>query len=57
MPAISEDQIRQYAHQLWEREGQPEGRADDLWHQAKAELESDEPGNEAISEAPKSMPE
>jgi len=57
MPAISEDQIRQYAHQLWEREGQPEGRADVLWHQAKAELESDEPGNEAISEAPKPMPE
>jgi hypothetical protein len=25
------------------------------WHQAKAELESDEPGNEAISEAPKPM--
>jgi hypothetical protein len=57
MPTTSEDQIRQYAHQLWEREGQPDGRADDFWHQAKAELESDEPGNEAISEAPKPMPE
>ncbi|WP_457489136.1 DUF2934 domain-containing protein [Tardiphaga sp. P5_C10] len=46
MPRYSEEQIREYAHKLWEREGRPEGKADDFWHQAKSELESDAPGDE-----------
>lgn len=33
------------------------GRADEFWHQAKAELESDEPGNEPNPDNPKPMPE
>jgi len=53
MPKYSEEQIREYAHKLWEREGRPEGKADDFWQQAKTELESDEPGEED----PKPMPE
>jgi hypothetical protein len=46
MPEASEEKIREYAHKLWEKAGKPEGRADDFWHQAKSELESDEPGDE-----------
>jgi len=53
MPRYSEEQIREYAHKLWEREGRPEGKADDFWHQARSELESDAPGDED----PKPMPE
>jgi hypothetical protein len=53
MPRYSEEEIREYAHKLWEREGRPEGKADDFWHQAKSELESDAPGDED----PKPMPE
>lgn len=57
MPKYSEDQIREYAHKLWESEGKPDGRADEFWHQAKTELESDEPGDEITPETPKPMPE
>jgi hypothetical protein len=37
----NEDQIRNYAHQLWEKAGRPEGRDDEFWHAAKAELDAD----------------
>jgi hypothetical protein len=57
MSEFSDDQIRQHAHQLWEKHGKPEGKADEFWHQAKAELESDEPGNEPNPDNPKPMPE
>lgn len=57
MPRYSEDQVREYAHKLWDQQGRPEGRADEFWHQAKAELESDEPGNEPDTDNPKPMPE
>lgn len=55
MPEYSEDQIREYAHKLWVKQGKPEGRADEFWHQAKTELESDEPGNEPNPDNPKPM--
>jgi hypothetical protein len=60
MPKYSEEQIREYAHKLWEREGRPEGKAEEFWQQAKSELESDAPGDEDPSpdgEDPKPMPE
>ena len=38
MPHFSEDEIRQRAFQLWEQEGRPDGRAEDHWHAAEAEL-------------------
>ena len=41
MPKYSEEQIRKYAHQLWEKEGKPEGKADEFWHQAEIELDAD----------------
>ncbi|WPO41294.1 DUF2934 domain-containing protein [Tardiphaga sp. 42S5] len=51
VPEYSEEQIRKYAHQLWERDGKPEGKADDFWHRAKSELETPNPDD------PKPMPE
>jgi len=33
-----EDRIRRRAHQIWEREGRPEGRHDDHWTLAKEEI-------------------
>lgn len=57
MPKYSDDQIREYAHGLWERAGRPEGQHEEIWHQAKAEIEADEPGDEAPPETPSPMPE
>lgn len=34
----SEDQIRNCAHQLWEKAGKPSGRDAEFWHAAEAEL-------------------
>jgi Protein of unknown function (DUF2934) len=34
----SEEQIRNYAHQLWEEAGRPEGRDAEFWHAAEVEL-------------------
>ena len=31
---VSEDKIRQIAHQLWVESGQPEGQAEDHWFKA-----------------------
>jgi hypothetical protein len=53
MPVYSEEQIRKYAHQLWEKADRPEGKSDDFWHQAKSEMEADVPGDED----PKPLPE
>jgi len=53
MSNISEQQIREHAHRLWEQDGSPEGRADAYWHQAKTELESDE----QAPDTPAPMPE
>lgn len=36
-----ERQIRDRAYQLWEREGRPEGRADDYWHRARELIEAE----------------
>lgn len=55
MPNVTDAQIREHAHKLWEREGKPDGRSDEFWHQAKSELEDDEPGKE--SQTPQPMPE
>jgi hypothetical protein len=33
-----EEKIRRLAYELWEREGSPEGRAEDFWEQAKLRL-------------------
>ncbi|TPI10967.1 DUF2934 domain-containing protein [Mesorhizobium sp. B4-1-3] len=40
-----EERIRQRAHEIWEREGRPEGRQQEHWDQAVQEIESE--GSEA----------
>jgi hypothetical protein len=34
----NEEQIRSHAHMLWEKAGRPDGRDDEFWHAAEAEL-------------------
>jgi hypothetical protein len=41
MAKYSEEEIRNYAHRLWEKEGKPEGRSDELWRQAEIELDAE----------------
>jgi hypothetical protein len=36
---IDEDEIRRRAYRLWEAEGRPEGRWDEHWRRARAEIE------------------
>lgn len=36
-----EEKIRQRAHEIWEREGRPDGSHDLHWHQAVEELEAE----------------
>ncbi|MCK1422478.1 DUF2934 domain-containing protein [Bradyrhizobium sp. 182] len=36
-----EHRIRERAHHLWELEGRQEGRADEYWHRAIEQLQSD----------------
>ena len=39
--------VRQRAYEIWERKGRPEGRDDEHWHEAEAELAAaGERGNE-----------
>ncbi|MGQ9368496.1 DUF2934 domain-containing protein [Azospirillum sp. A39] len=46
------DRIRQRAHEIWEREGNPHGRHDEHWAQAEAEIAAeDAAGNTAPAEA------
>ena len=37
----TEEQIRNYAHQLWEKAGKPEGRDIEFWHAAEVELNAE----------------
>ncbi|MGA7673806.1 MAG: DUF2934 domain-containing protein [Rhizomicrobium sp.] len=37
----SEEKIRVRSYLIWEREGRPEGKADEHWLRAKAELEAE----------------
>lgn len=51
MTDYSDEQIRERAHQLWEQDGKPDGKADDYWHRARQELEQPE------ADTPQPMPE
>jgi Protein of unknown function (DUF2934) len=52
MSKYPDEQVRNYAHQLWEKAGSPEGRADEFWRQAELELdaegETDQPNETTI---------
>ena len=53
MDKPSEEQIRQRAHEIWERHHRPDGRDDEFWHRAEKELqEGDE--SASIAENPES---
>jgi hypothetical protein len=48
---LSDEEIRQRAFMLWERDGRPDGRSVDYWLQAARELEDGvEPPSPPISE-------
>lgn len=42
MTKPSEEEIRKRAHQLWEKNGKPEGREDEFWHLAEQELRNED---------------
>lgn len=46
MAKYSEEQIRDYAHQLWEKAGRPEGRSEEFWRQAQIELDAESETND-----------
>jgi hypothetical protein len=55
MAKPTEEQIRQRAHEIWERHHRPDGREDEFWHQAEKELqEGDDPKNTAHHPEPTS---
>jgi hypothetical protein len=53
MAADRHERIRQRAYELWEQEGRPEGRAEEYWRRAEAEVPAEggtadmNPGDEA----------
>lgn len=46
----TEEQIRNYAHLLWDRAGRPQGRADEFWHAAEVELNAESESPDAPTE-------
>ncbi|WKA26370.1 DUF2934 domain-containing protein [Bradyrhizobium roseum] len=40
----TEQEIGEFAHQLWENAGKPEGRVDEFWNAAEIELNNKKPG-------------
>jgi hypothetical protein len=47
----TEQQIRDYAHLLWEKAGKPEGRDAEFWHAAEVELNAESESPDAPTEA------
>lgn len=39
---MDEERIRRRAHEIWEREGRPQGRENEHWNQARLELADEE---------------
>jgi len=39
-PAVSEEDIRQRAYELWEANGRVDGSEDEYWHQAREQLQA-----------------
>jgi hypothetical protein len=46
----SEEQIRNYAHQLWEKAGKPDGRDAEFWHAAETELSAEDENPDAANQ-------
>jgi hypothetical protein len=49
MEVEREDEVRARAHAIWEREGRPEGGAEQHWAQAEEELRADGDGRAEAS--------
>ena len=45
-----EEAVRRRAYELWEHAGRPEGRSDEFWHAARAELGAKDGLEEKIDE-------
>lgn len=53
----SEEQIRNYAYQLWEKAGWPEGREAEFWNAAQAELNAEDENPDAAAQPnPRTIP-
>jgi hypothetical protein len=46
----TEEQIRNYAHLLWEKAGRPEGKDIEFWPAAEVELNSESDSPDATTE-------
>ena len=49
-----EEKIRVRAYELWEKDGSPEGRADEYWEQAQAQIDEEESAADESETDPKS---
>jgi hypothetical protein len=52
-----EDRIRKRAHQIWDREGRPEGRAEDHWKLASEEIAIEDNYKDTLRPNPAGGPE
>ncbi|RKE37183.1 hypothetical protein B0G76_3419 [Paraburkholderia sp. BL23I1N1] len=48
-----EEKIRVRAYELWEKDGSPEGRADEYWEQARIQIDEEESGADGDGGDPK----
>lgn len=46
----TEAEIRNFAHQLWEKAGRPEGRDIEFWNAAKANLDAESESSDPSAE-------
>ena len=51
-----QDRIRQRAHEIWEREGRPEGHHDEHWAQASQEIAAESGASPSDPAAPDEAP-
>ncbi len=47
---VTEEQVRNYAHQLWEEAGRPKGRDTEFWHAADVELNAESESPDALTQ-------
>ena len=54
----SEEQIRNYAHRLWEKRpaGRPDGRDMEFWHAAEVQLNAESESPDAPTETTQQQP-
>jgi DUF2934 family protein len=46
----TEEQVRNYARQLWEKAGRPEGKDAEFWHAAEVELNAESESPDALTQ-------